>query len=213
MTKVNIIFGPKTKLGREIALNLLGKKEEVLLVAREDDDVTIKKNSRHVITTPEQVAKKFNRANIFICAFSKIHPEIPNYPKDINDLLSDGDRLFGYLDHLKPNMDLSIVYISSVLEVGARRENSYYQGLKNISNSIIASYCDKNNIKYTSLLPGRLVDGSRSIFYLNFLHTTYAVLAKKCIELINKKPANKFKVIGLDARIYLVILSVSIIFK
>ncbi len=213
MTKVNIIFGPKTKLGREIALNLLGKKEEVLLVARDDNDMIMEKNRKHVITAPEQVAKKFNRANIFICAFSKIHPEIPNYPKDINDLLSDGDRLFDYLNHLKPGMDLSIIYISSVLEVGARRENRYYQGLKNISNSIIASYCDKNNIKYTSLLPGRLVDGSRSIFYLNFLHTTYSILAKRCIKLINKKPASRFKVIGLDARIYLVMLSLSIIFK
>jgi len=210
--KLNVIVGGKTELATSIVELLIYKREAIMLLARDKaEELYFKKKYGNSVFISMQIITSYDEYVIIVCAFSIIHPVKPSYPKDIQILRQDSDRLILQIEKINAlKKCASLIFVSSVLEVFALKSSSYYSSMKSISKSILIESCLNNNVNFYAFHPGRLIK-KRSVFSpLTYTNTTFGSLSRKILAARNLHNSQKFRIVGVDARIYIVIYSVKL---
>jgi hypothetical protein len=207
-TRLEVVFGPRTRLAGALFSQVGFGRGEVALVARDDREADLVEQAR-----PGSRLLRADRSEppqpwgdrdlrIYCCALGPIHPE------DSPEIGADAERtgrdleLIRRLAEASANVPIHVIYVSSVLAVAPREERRYYAGWKALIESELISILAEHPASTLSVLyPGRLVDDTAGL-PARLLHTTYDRLAGR---LASQGPGSRQRlVVGTDSRLFIV---------
>jgi hypothetical protein len=209
-----MIFGPKTRLARSL-LNSTAWSEhpEFILVARNPEEA-VELEAEFPSASVHRpwsgggaLPGKAERVAVICCAIGVIHKGDPLVERDVEAALSDHRALQAIVD-IHVDATIHLLMVSSVLALAPRPERDHYAGWKNVQQEWLRLLGRRSpKVKTSILYPGRLVEhrGPRDL-----LSTSYAGLARKLIVLAEGTEAVE-RVLGLDARLWLLARSLSLI--
>jgi hypothetical protein len=208
-----IVFGPLTRLGRAWLNGPETDVREVVLVARHAGDrqrLSARYPGHKVYSDDDSgLPTPSGRAEVVILglALGPIHPEVPNWARRVPEIGRDLGLLEKLLDDCGA-VPVHFVYVSSVLSL-APRGTAWYGGWKNVVEDAAATLLARSpNARLSVLFPGRLISQRRAELPASALYTKFSSLASRIDRILAQgRPVRR--VVGLDARAWLVVRSLS----
>jgi hypothetical protein len=207
-----VVFGPRTTLAKHILNAEWAKKQNLLLVARDEEDAIILGSdfSEAQILPSWMPENKWECPDtcgcitILLCAFGVIHPVPPDWSSHCDEMNRDIDVLSRILQKFRGQM-IRLLFVSSVLALAPRPQRSYYVGWKCLSEAVIRDlYAKQEGLFISVVYPGRLVSKKSVLSPLSFFHTTYGRFAQRLTRIADTWTVRR-EIVGLDARILLVL--------
>ncbi|MGE0143863.1 MAG: hypothetical protein AB7I19_08120 [Planctomycetota bacterium] len=208
MNTCSVIFGPRTRLGIELARTLPDRLSPRILVARDDrdEDSLTGIDPGALIARNDQPVKHqlsgFERVEVYMCALGPIHPGDEAFDAHAESTARDLLVVEQLLTNV-PRARLHLVFVSSILaRVGPVPSRSYYAGFKNVVEGRLSRLIAAHDRALMSVVhPGRLTT-SRSVRRpTSLLQTTYQRLARRLIR-IGSRDRSLRVAVGLDARLF-----------
>lgn len=208
---VDVIVGPKTRLGAELLRRVAGDGGHAVALARHERDAQDLAALDHVLAGQHDDAA-FREAlagrpvRVHVCALGPIHPEQAS-PTDS----AAAERELATLERIMQAADggVHVVLVSTVIALAPGADRRYYGGWKAVVEQRLAELVDRHsNATLTVLYPGRLVAGRDARRPWQLAYTTYGRLA--ALSLAAATHPGRNRLVGADARAWLLLRSVAL---
>jgi len=207
-----VVFGPRTALAEHILSMDWATRDNLILVAR-DPEEKLFLSSRYphadVWTGRDVQSKKrwpqtVRAATIIVCAFGLIHPAAPDWASHARVMSRDLETITAIIDQCR-HCCVTVIFVSTALTAAPNKDKAYYVGWKYLSEAILSDILARHNgVRFSVLLPGRLVKKRTVTQPWSLLHTSYDALARVVIETA-RAPKARRQLVGLDARALMMI--------
>lgn len=211
--RTTVVVGPRTEYGALLVERLAGR-ERVLLVARHDaDEVALAAATTPdggvSVVRPEDVGAALaggeGPVRVVLAAAGPVHPEEPHLAADAAAAVRDVQVA---ADVLALGRATQVVLVSTVLALAPGDDRRYYGGWKGLIVQQVRHLVDTTpGATLTVLYPGRLAGGPSGRGRRG-LHSDRARLVDLTLGADPRE--HRSQVVGIDARIWLVLRSISI---
>lgn len=218
-SRVTVVIGPKTRLAAEVLARLDGTGEAVVLVARDPADVAVLEPAvRPGVTVVDASADDVGAAvtlaprepegatvRLVVAALGPVHPGPPDHEADAAAVRRD----LGVVEQvLGCELPVHVVLVSTVIALAPGADRRYYGGWKALVEQQLGHLVAQHPGCALSVLhPGRLV-AAADRGPAQRVHTTYERLAALVLRADPARPRGR--VVGADARIWLLVRSISL---
>jgi hypothetical protein len=208
-----VVLGPKTRLGGALLASSTSG-PSVYAVARDDQDrVALGTSGATVIggaqaTGPLLGDVRPDRLRIHVCALGPVHAETA-HPDDASFVARDLDLVARLLDEAE-GREAHVVLVSSILALAPAADRAYYAGWKNVVEEELFSLVDAHaGARLSVLYPGRLMAAQERRKPWHRTHATFERLATLMND-VSEGPGRS-RIVGLDARLWLMARSASLV--
>jgi nucleoside-diphosphate-sugar epimerase len=210
-----VVVGPLTRAGRELAARRGGP---VLAVSRGPaDDATLASAGADVVDVTgrdlEDRLRGAESVEVAVCALGPVHPG----PSDLAADTAGMQRDLAFLErllHVAADRPVRLVLLSSVVALAPTADRRYYGGFKSLAEqSLLSLLADRPQARLDVLYPGRLVAPADRTRPWHRLHAGFSRLAahlERCLG-DRGRGAGRRRVVGLDARLWLLVRSLSLV--
>ncbi len=207
---VLVIYGPRTRIAQAVLQrNEITNGKTLVLVARHDAeaDEMRQKYPLSIIADRCDVIKLLAPARsvtILCCAAGPIHVPDAGFRSEKPDSFEDVKSIENIINFYR-NADLNFILISSVLALSPNRNRSAYAGWKLYLEGTISQHLQQcSSSRLQILYPGRLIGKKTFTNPPSICYSTFDFVAA-CISIADSQVQSSRRLIGLDARIWLLI--------
>ncbi|MCW2768989.1 MAG: hypothetical protein JWR27_422 [Aeromicrobium sp.] len=206
---VTIVVGPRTRLGHALVTAAVQRGESVIAVARhEADAIALTGSGAEIVLAADHVEPHGRPVRILVCALGPVHPTDPGTPVDPIADTSAVDRDLAIVDRLLAAAPTAaVVLVSTVIALAPGPDRRYYGGWKNVVERALREVAARHRAEVSVLYPGRLVADVSVTRPWHRLYTRYTRLVR-LVE--SAAAAPRSRVVGLDARMWLVLRGISV---
>jgi hypothetical protein len=206
---VDVVVGPKTRLGAEILHRVGAAGGRTLALARHERDAA-DLAGRDDLLAADASAEAFRAAlgagpvRIHVCALGPLHPgpTDPAHADAVRRELVVVDRLLDAAD----GREVSVVLVSTVIALAPGNDRRYYGGWKGVAEESLRELVDRHpRARLSVLYPGRLLGARRTRRPWELAYTSHRRLAT--LALSTAQGPARGRVVGADARAWLLLRS------
>jgi hypothetical protein len=214
-----VVIGPQTRLAKAVLSSSSWRSETTfLLVARNIGEYEAAKLAHpraalYRAWDPESPLLEGDEAiAVLCCAFGVIHPGVVAASADLQKTGADYVTLKRILRKYS-DRPMHLVLISSVLALCPLPGREYYAGWKNVVEGLVRQRAEKHGtVRLSVFYPGRLIETTTHRRPSAFLHTSYQKMAEHVVSAVQENRCLDL-VVGLDARLWLALRSVGLVWS
>ena len=207
-----VVVGPRTRVGRSLLALHDGP---VLAVSRHADDTAALAGADVLDVEDDDLGTRLAGASavdVAVCALGPVHPGVPDHDRDVAGLRRDLGllrRVLGASD----GRPVRIVLVSSVVALAPTPDRRYYGGAKSLVEQLLLELVAAHpHARLDVLYPGRLLaagEGARPWHRLHARFDRAAAHVERALR--SSQPLGRRRVVGLDARLWLAVRSLSLV--
>ncbi|MCX6408093.1 MAG: hypothetical protein NTV28_14345 [Propionibacteriales bacterium] len=207
-----VLVGPRTRVGRSL---LALREGPVLAVSRDAADTAALQGADVLDVAGDDVDARLAGApavDVAVCALGPVHPGVPDHDRDVAGLRRDLGllrRVLGAAD----GRPVRIVLVSSVVALAPTPDRRYYGGAKSLVEQLLLELVAAHpHARLDVLYPGRLLAAGERTRPWHRLHARFdrvAALVEQALR--SSQPVGRRRVVGLDARLWLLVRSLSLV--
>ncbi|KQP26333.1 MULTISPECIES: hypothetical protein [unclassified Aeromicrobium] len=210
-----VVVGPLTRTGRELADRHGGP---VLSVSRgATDAAALRAAGADVVDVAgDELAtllRDVESVDVAVCALGPVHPG----PVDLVGDTAATERDLAFLRRVldaAAGRPVRLVLVSSVVALAPTPDRRYYGGFKSlVEQALVALVAEHPAARLDVLYPGRLVAAGERTRPWHRLHAGFSGLAVRVERCLQDRAARagRRRVVGLDARLWLLVRSLSLV--
>ncbi len=207
-----VVVGPRTRVGRSL---LALREGPVLAVSRHADDTAALAGADVLDVEDDDLGTRLAGASavdVAVCALGPVHPGAPDHDRDVAGLRRD----LGLLRRVLAAADgraVRIVLVSSVVALAPTPDRRYYGGAKSLVEQLLLELVAAHpHARLDVLYPGRLLAAGEGTRPWHRLHARFDRVAAHVERALRaSQPLGRRRVVGLDARLWLAVRSLSLV--
>ncbi|HEY9566320.1 MAG TPA: hypothetical protein VIR30_21365 [Nocardioides sp.] len=216
--RLTAVIGPKTRLGAEVLAQAKARGDATVVIARGEVDEAVLADIGHDVRRPAEVAAALTAGtggprdknlsvHLVICALGPVHTWQTAIDREVVA------RELGAIEEILvattgTTGTTRVSYVSSVVALAPGADRRSYAGWKLLIEHRLREITARHGAQLSVVYPGRLVEPADVQKPWHRLHTLYSRLAAHLEQLGRKGPSSK--VIGLDARLWLLLRGLSV---
>jgi hypothetical protein len=207
-----VVVGPLTRVGRALADRRDG---DVVAVARHDADTRALVGQDVVDVSGDGLEERLAGAasvDVAVCALGPLHPGPLTLDADTAGIDRDLALVRRVLQ-VAGDRPVRVALVSSVVALAPTADRRYYGGAKAlVEQALLAVVAQHSRARLDVLYPGRLLHAAERTRPWHRLHAPYARVAARVEQaLADDRPRGLRRVVGLDARVWLLLRSLSLV--
>lgn len=204
-----IVFGARTQLGQTLLRILSNAIHDTVVIARDLDDAAWLASNWPIarIVRADDAARHWPQGYrsivVYGCAVGLIHPQRPDWAKDLAAANRDID-LHREILMTYAGTPTHVLLVSSVLALSPRG-TAYYGGWKNVVEGALQSLVSETaGARLSVLYPGRLIERRQMDRPLTLLSSSFAQITSEIVR-VALGPVATRRVLGIDAYLWLLL--------